>query len=330
MQKLFSNCEEIIADERFLNWYFQADRNKSNEWEALVAAHPDLAGLVTEATEWMKHLPSEKEPHPQKITESVQRLMSSLGEPDGRAPVIPIRHNKRRLWWVAAAVVLMLAAGTAIWKGVIYKPSVQTKYGQMLEQQLPDGTQVTLNAHTKLTYSEGWENGAEREVWLKGEAFFHVKKTASHSRFIVHTSQLDIIVTGTQFNVESNEDHTNVMLTEGSVIIHTKNGQEINMKPGDFVAFNHQMLEKKAVPEENVLAWRDKKLVFDNTPLTKAIEKIEDHYGVTITLTDSTIGSRTITGIMPNDNLDVLLKSVEAAMDLKVTRQDDLITIDNQ
>ncbi len=46
-----------------------------------------------------------------------------------------------------------------------------------------------------------WKEGTSREVWLKGEAFFHVSKTPTKARFIVHTERFDVVVTGTQFNV---------------------------------------------------------------------------------------------------------------------------------
>ncbi len=91
----------------------------------------------------------------------------------------------------------------------------------------------------------------------KGEAFFHVKKTADHRRFVVHANHFDIIVTGTQFNVVNRDDKTNVMLTEGSVTIKKDDGEEIKMKPGDFVELDNNRFIKKEEKKENVLAWKE-------------------------------------------------------------------------
>ena len=146
---------------------------------------------------------------------------------------------------------------------------------------------------------------------------------------MVHADQFDVIVTGTQFNVVNRDGKTNVMLTEGSVTIKAKDGKEIKMQPGDFVEVNNEQPEKRNVPQENILAWRDKKLYFDNTPLRLAAKKIEEHYGVTVTLTDDSTGNRTISGMMPNDNLDVLLESLQS-LDFHVTRNNNEIIISNE
>ena len=66
---------------------------------------------------------------------------------------------------------------------------------------LADHTIVWLNSDSQLTYPVAF-NGDTRELRLKGEAFFEVTKDI-HKPFIVHTSQFDIRVTGTQFNVRS-------------------------------------------------------------------------------------------------------------------------------
>jgi ferric-dicitrate binding protein FerR (iron transport regulator) len=186
-----------------------------------------------------------------------------------------------------------------------------------------------LNANSSISYTSGWEDGKEREVWIKGEAFFHVKKTASKSRFIVHTNEMDIIVTGTQFNVVSRADKSSVMLTEGSVFIRTKDGKETKLVPGDFVELLNSQLEKKEVREEAVLAWKDKKIVFDNTPLYEVVQQIKEHYGEEVTIADDALAHKTIKGMMANDNLDVLLQALEVSLDCTVVHKDGRIIITN-
>jgi ferric-dicitrate binding protein FerR (iron transport regulator) len=103
-------------------------------------------------------------------------------------------------------------------------PEFKTAYGEIKEQQLPDATEVTVNANSRIICSKGWQDGKDREVWMKGEAFFHVRKTPLKSRFIVHTDHFAIIVTGTQFNAVNRGGRANVMLREGSVNLRTWEG----------------------------------------------------------------------------------------------------------
>jgi len=335
MEKFFQSVEEVLTDEQFQAWYFKTDPGKSAEWEEWISQDPARKELVEAAVLCMQNIViKEKHIHAGQVDASAQRLMDSLPASPAlnnyettAAPVHNIRS--RRWYWSAAAAIILLAAATWLWTEIGRKSSVQTQYGQVTTKKLPDGSEVILNANSSISYSDGWEKGNEREVWIKGEAFFKVSKTANKSKFIVHTDQLDVVVTGTQFNVISRPDKSSVMLTEGSVIIRTKDGIETRMMPGDFVELAHSQLEKKPMKEENILAWKEKKLFFENTPLSQAVEKIKEHYGEEIVIADDSLGAKTISGIVPNDNLEVLLNALEATLEFKVVRKDGRIIITN-
>ena len=330
MEKNLLRVEDIIADESFHCWYFGTHPEKAAQWEATMAANPSLAPLVAEARQVMDSLSvREKDVSEEKKMAEHQRLMQSIGSADSAVPRIGGMKRRRLLYWAAAAVLIISAGSVVLWNVMRQPEMVQTAYGEIREKCLPDGSTVMLNANSEITYTEGWDKGAEREVWLKGEAFFHVQKTPTKSRFVVHGDQFDVIVTGTQFNVVNRLAKTNVMLTEGSVIIKTKDGKEIAMQPGDFVEINNLQPEKKTAREENILAWRDRKLFFENTPLKDAAKKIEELYGVTITVDGDSIGNKPITGILPNDNLDVLLQALEA-MELRIVRKEMNIIISKE
>src|SRR5258705_4020135 len=79
--------------------------------------------------------------------------------------------------------------------------TISTKPGSKSKIELPDGTQVWLNADSKLRYSQDFM-GAYREVQLTGEAYFDVAKDKSRP-FIIHTGPIDIRVVGTSFNVRA-------------------------------------------------------------------------------------------------------------------------------
>jgi ferric-dicitrate binding protein FerR (iron transport regulator) len=248
-------------------------------------------------------------------------------EKKAQAPLVSFYPAR---WWMAAASVIVLVAGLfGAYRWLSRSPELRTAYGEVREQTLPDGTKVVVNADSRIRYSTPWKDGSDREVWLNGEAFFHVRKMPAKNRFIVHTDHFDIIVTGTQFNVVNRQDKNNVMLKEGSVTLHTTEGKDLKMKPGEFVEYRSAQLEKRPVRNDSVLAWKEHKLLFDNTPLRELVKIIKEHYGVTVYLADDALGDRTISGILPNNNLDVLLQAMEATMDFEIVRQENKITIRN-
>jgi ferric-dicitrate binding protein FerR (iron transport regulator) len=200
-------------------------------------------------------------------------------------------------------------------------------YGQMASRQLPDGSEVTMNANSRLRYFRNWQDGMDREVWISGEAFFHVRRTQLKSRFIVHTDQFDVVVTGTQFNVVNRHGKGNVLLKEGSVIVHPQTGADIHMAPGDFVQWDGAGLKKTGVNLDSLTAWQQYQLVLDKTPLREIAGIIEDQYGVKVNLEDQGIGDSTITGIVRNNNLEVLLQALQTTTDFDVVRNGGTITI---
>jgi len=135
------------------------------------------------------------------------------------------------------------------------------------------------------------------------------------------------VVTGTQFNAVSREDASNVLLTEGSVTIQTKDGKVIHMKPGDYVTIENSVPAKATADQERLLAWKEAKLDFDKTPMNEVAKIITRHYGVKVSLSGKDISDKTISGIMPNDNLEVLITALEATGSFRITRLENGITI---
>lgn len=325
MEKNFNTIEDVIADEYFLAWYFNDDAVKAEQWKEWLSDNQQTLPLVQQSIEWLNvHRITEKEISSEQIEAAHQKLMSSINE----RPVVEMKALRNRWWMTAAAAVLVfVVAGFLFWNRSNSKTTMNSAYGMISEYKLPDGSHVILNANSKISISEKWQEGTDREVWLQGEAFFKVQKTPMKNRFIVHTVAMDIIVTGTQFNAIAREDESSVLLTEGSVTIKTPDGKEIKMKPGDFVKIENKVPAKQNVDQQRILAWKEARLDFDNTPINDVAKIIARHYGVKVSVPNKTIGESTISGIMPNDNLDVLIQALEATGNYKVTRTDNEITI---
>lgn len=316
-----------MADELFQAWYFRGDETKAKTWELWLLENQQYVPLVEEAIHFLKATAlQEKEISEDQIQLAYTKLQSSLDS----ARVVEMKPSGKRWWISAAAAILVFAiAGAFYWNHISEKTTFNSTYGTISQYKLPDGSQVTLNANSHITINKEWKEGKDREVWLQGEAFFKVEKTQAKNRFIVHTNNMDIIVTGTQFNAISRDDESSVLLTEGSVIIKTKDGKEVYMKPGDFVKMQNNIPAPLPADQERILAWKQSRLDFDKTSMSEAAKIIARHYGVKVTIADKTIEEKTISGLMPNDNLDVLIQALEATGDYKITRVGKEITISN-
>jgi transmembrane sensor len=249
-------------------------------------------------------------------------------------PVSPGWHFRLSRLAIACSVFLCLVAGIYFGKDQLLYKTYATGYGETQLVELPDRSRVTLNANSQLKVSRLFNHSAVRRAWLSGEAFFHVQKQAGRKPFLVHTSDLVIEVLGTQFNVQQRRGKTSVVLNEGKVKLIPDNNTSLApvlMQPGELVelspAANKLQLHKKKVKAERYSSWRKNKLFFEHTPLPEVTQRIEDLYGVSITLADAEMYEKKFTGTLPTDNLDIILRSLSRVYGLEVIRRQEQILL---
>ena len=72
----------------------------------------------------------------------------------------------------------------------------------------------------------------------------------------------------------------------------------------------------------------ENKIFFDATTLSEAANMIQNIYGFKVIFKDNLLSNKKISGILPNDNLEVLLKALEATNDFKIKTENKTITIE--
>lgn len=331
MSDTYAGIEDLLSNESFLAWYFKTDPSAVRQWDEWIAAGAANRALSEEAVRCLDSLRWQERPlPPEQLTEAINRLLagirheeSPVRHPEGRerTQVRPVRYIR----WVAAAAVLVAAVLYGI--GSLRKETLHTSYGEVRSSRLPDGTEIIVSAATSVVYPKNWRDGEDREVWLKGEAFFHVSKTPLRSRFIVHTDHFDILVTGTKFNAVNRPDKDNILLEEGSVTLEAPGTASLTLQPGDFAAYREGRLIKEVVKSDSVLAWKEHKLIFDSTSVRQLVALIREYYGVTVQPADEATAGQTVSGMLSNDNLDVLLNALEATGDFTVIHDREKIII---
>ena len=146
--------------------------------------------------------------------------------------------------------------------------------------QLTDGTKVWLNAATEFRYPAAFV-GAERKVYLSGEAYFEVAKDSLHP-FIVVADDAQIRVYGTKFDV-SNYGTGNIrtVLVEGAVGMQ-RGQEEVRLKPGQKGETDGDHIRVTEVDVASYIAWKNGDFIFDNERLEDIIEQISRWYDVDV------------------------------------------------
>ncbi len=149
---------------------------------------------------------------------------------------------------------------------------------------LPDGSVVKMGPNSELSYPSVF-NGKQRNVELKGQAFFEVAKDPDKP-FIVHTSTVDVTALGTSFEVfdYESEEHMETILLEGKVSVQLK-GESTNnpiiLEPDKMLVYDRKSHQARVnrVNANNYSGWRMGHLRFENEKLSMILPRLEAWYG---------------------------------------------------
>lgn len=238
-------------------------------------------------------------------------------------------QKKKQMWRsfapLAAAVALVLVCTVL---SVAYFRSYQApEYYTLLTDQrkscftLDDGTRVTLNKNSRLTYTHAYGR-TDRSVRLEGEAFFEVTKNTAIP-FAVEMGEASIIVLGTDFNVKADpdSDHITATLVAGSIRFEGSK-QHLVMTPSQQLTFsrstNHVDLQQ--VDTETFTGWKDGLLKYKSIPFTDLIGELEKNYKVDIQIENKQLTEPdvTVTGTFSSEqNIEQILKVIARSLPIR-------------
>jgi ferric-dicitrate binding protein FerR (iron transport regulator) len=200
--------------------------------------------------------------------------------------------------------------------------TVETPLGMRSSLTLPDGTKVWLNAGSSISYPVFFASNS-REVSLKGEAYFEVKKDKSWP-FVVTTKNMNVLVSGTTFNCNAypENDQVQTVLVEGEVTLANQSATELaTLNPGELAIFNNsdQRISTTKTDLQKYIAWKSGKLMFRDDKMNKVVEKLERWYNVEFEIEDPEIANYVYTATFIDESLDQVLKMLTLSAPIRYT-----------
>ncbi len=231
-----------------------------------------------------------------------------------------------RLTRYAAAFIIVAATGFLLSQLVLNKQSKTGAYeynvpdGQFSNMTLADGTKVHLNSGSTLSFGLDYPR-KNREVVLTGEAFFEVAKGNKNS-FTVKTSLIDVIATGTSFNIKSypEMEHINVTLVSGKVSLKCSGKDVANLIEGQNFKLERESGRTKItkVNTAEYTSWIDGVATFRNERLEEIAKLLERWYDVDILFAQESLKDILLTGTILKDKpIDYIIESLEIASDIQ-------------
>ncbi len=223
-------------------------------------------------------------------------------EPDIAVVKTMPRVRYIKIWQVAASIALTVCVSFLAYHylGAFDNDHVHPKYvvnqtpkGTIHKIVLPDGSTVWLNAGSLLKYPKTFEGKVRKVELVDGQVFFDIKHMDGHP-FVVKTSNLNITVLGTSFDVKAykNEKITKVSVLTGKVGISVQgqvNKPVIMLLPSQQVVLNNvtDHIVKGTAKAVAIESWRSNVLVFDDEDLNLVFKALERKYNTKINVEDN-------------------------------------------
>lgn len=220
---------------------------------------------------------------------------------------------------IAAVLIIMIGAAGAWYISQHRNAPLIVSSGEQIKQDvLPDGSQVTLNKQSTITYAG---NRKQRSVKLEGEAFFDVAQDAGKP-FVIKVNDVTVRVLGTSFNVKSTHGKTEVIVETGAVEV-TKNNNSVQLKQHEKAVITEQQEapSKQNNTDELYSYYRTQTFVCNNTPLWKLVEILNEAYGVNIVIANNDKRDLQINSTFTNSSLDSTLKVIGLTYEIAVEKQ---------
>jgi transmembrane sensor len=222
--------------------------------------------------------------------------------------------KKKDLWLVY--LVSSIAAGFlvlfAVWQ-IWFRPSVTqviAERGTHKEYRLPDGSAVNLNADSKISFT-GRDFINNRHLSLKGEAFFDITKG---SPFTISTSNGEIRVLGTSFNVNTRDNSFAVSCLTGKILVSVRN-QSVTITPGESAKLTREGLISYADSDiSRATRWLEGEFIFVNSSLDLVFGEMERQFNVKFA--GINFKNKFFTGSFSNKDLRVALEIICIPMGL--------------
>ena len=218
------------------------------------------------------------------------------------------------LRYAVAASVVAIAVGLGAYRGLgqpkPYNAEFSTRLGEHRQVTLPDGSVMDLNSRSVVAVH--YEKGRRGVELKQGEAMFSVQHDAGRP-FVVAAGAGQVTVTGTRFDVRREADQTRVAVEAGTVKVQGRASDHIvtlTAGRGTHVDPQGQVAAAYAVNPEELTAWRNGKLVFNNATLVDVAREVSRYREQPLRVSTAAVGNLRLTSVFNSSDTDALLKAL--------------------
>ncbi|NII80972.1 MULTISPECIES: FecR family protein [unclassified Pedobacter] len=234
--------------------------------------------------------------------------------------------NLGKIWLRIAAVLFIAVGGWVAYS--LYSSGNYTELAatnQVRTETLPDGSALTLNKNSKISYAANFKNNRKLKL-EQGDVFFDVAKDKIHP-FVIDIEKISVEVVGTSFNIKHIKKDTEINVETGIVKVRLANN-EIKLYKGEKIHIdgNTSKLVKEQSTDQLYNYYRSNLFQANNIALSKLVITLNEAYGSNITL-DEKIKGLTINTTLKMGSINQNLEIICQTFNLQLSRNGNSILL---
>lgn len=265
--------------------------------------------------------------------DSLERLLTAVNIQNRK------KWNKRLAYLVASAASVVGVVAVSLFFLLNASSETSCQYYTYITGDhkssvtLEDGTEVILNRHSKLTYSNLF-GVDKRTVQLDGEGFFDVTPDKNHP-FEIEMGDSKITVLGTKFDVRTSAQYKSIVTTlvEGSIRFESPK-QKVVISPNQQLKYNREKssITIEAIDAEYETYWKDELFEYRSVALKDLIGELERRYDIEIVLPKNReLAAQQVSGAFSEkQDIEEILDVITRSIRLQWHKQNGIYYIHNQ
>jgi transmembrane sensor len=224
---------------------------------------------------------------------------------------------RRSLAWgggLALAAAIVAAIGLGLRAQQPWVAHYQTTIGEIRTVPLSDGTTLALNGATAVTAK--FTHGIREVELTAGEVFVTVGKDPARP-FRLHAGGRVIQDIGTAFDVDMKGQDVDVSVGEGTVMISARPdapaADSVTLNMGQTVTYtaDRVLSAPRAIPSQQVGAWRVGILSYDQMPLEWLVADLNRQFNDSIAVPDPQLAAMPVTLTLKLHDRDTTVATLE-------------------
>lgn len=303
----------------FKQWRERRDRRIAMLWAVRLDGDEYTAADRKRLAQWLA-----RDPQRHRYLDDALRLQLLVADvliasPEPRIGLDPERRHPWPSWALGASAAIALVVV------LLGSRNIQDSgYGRLNSVTMTDGSRIELNSDSRIRVTEAPD--IRQVELLDGEAYFTVMHDTKRP-FVVLSQGRRITAVGTQFNVRTRGETTRVAVTEGRVVVQTSPGllergtpQRREVSVGERVLCDSRNIEPLASDPQQLsqeTAWRQRRLIIENRPLSEVVEELNHHVSYKLILVGDKSRNQPIGGVFDLDDPERLVRVLSKRWNLR-------------